>query len=141
MYAELGFFLNRTFLSNNTIVLLRNIGEGSNVLFCLTNNTQCCTSETGGEHGEWSFPNGTSVSHTSSGFYQNRGYSSLILLRRNDAVGPTGVFSCGIPDQEANVSMSIGIYNSTQDCEFDSTRVIRCISPIYRHLLASTGFW
>ena len=40
-HAELGFFLDGTFLSNNSIVLLSDIGEGSNALFCLTNRIQC----------------------------------------------------------------------------------------------------
>ena len=96
-------------------MLLSNIGEGRNALFCLTDRTQCCTTEAGLNRGGWRFPNATFVSldDTSHNFYQIRGYSSVRLNRMSDAVAPTGIFSCTIPsDQsETNTNLYIRIYD------------------------------
>ena len=112
--AELGFFLDWTFLSNNSIVLLSDIGEASNALFCLTNRTQCCTTEAGLDQGGWRFPNATYVTldDTSLNFYRIRGYSSVCLNRRSDAVAPTGIFTCTIPTIQSviNTNVYIGVY-------------------------------
>ena len=114
MCVELGFFLNGTFLSNNSIVLLSDIGEGSNALFCLTDRRNCCSTEAGLNRGGWRFPNDTSVSldDTLLNFYRIRGYSSVRLNRMSDAVAPTGIFTCTIPtDQsETNTNLYIGVY-------------------------------
>jgi hypothetical protein len=98
--AELGFFLNGTVLSNNSIVVLGKIREGSDALYCLTNRTQCCGISTGGANrGIWKFPNGSNVGEgTTADVYFTRGFSSLPLSRRSSAVGPTGVYTCFIPD-------------------------------------------
>ena len=82
-------------------MLLSDIGEGSSALYCLTDRTQCCSTTAGGERrGLWRFPNGTEVM-LESGYgdiYHTRGFSSVILSRRNNAVGPTGIYTCEIPD-------------------------------------------
>ena len=108
----LGFFLDGTFLSNNSIVLLSDIGEGSNALFCLTNRTQCCTNETGLNRGGWQFPN-TSVIDTTE-FYRTRGYSSVRLNQRSNVSEPTGIFTCRIPtnQSENSINLYIGVYTS-----------------------------
>ena len=106
--AELGFFLNGTILSNNSIVLLSDIGEGSNALFCLTNSIQCCMTE---QQGQWIFPNGSNV-HSS--FNQTRGFSSLLLNRRRNAMGPTGIFKCVIPDQ-TDMNLYVGVYDNVSE--------------------------
>ena len=96
-------------------MLLSDIGEGSNALFCLTNRTQCCTTEAGLNRGGWRFPNTTSVTldDTSLNFYRIRGYSSVRLNRRSDAVAPTGIFTCRIPSNryEYNTNLYIGVYD------------------------------
>ena len=95
-------------------MLLSNIGEGSNALFCLTDRTQCCTTEAGLNQGGWRFPNGTTVTlaDTSLNFYRIRGYSSVRLNRRSDAVAPTGIFTCRIPTSQSvmNTNLYIGVY-------------------------------
>ena len=115
MCAELGFFLDGTFLSNNSIVLLRDIGEGSQALFCLTNRTQCCTTEAGFYRGGWRFPNATTVilDDSSLDFYRVRGFSSVRLNRMSDAVARTGIFTCRIPTDQSvvNINMYIGVYD------------------------------
>ena len=96
-------------------MLLSDIGEGSNALFCLTNRTQCCTTEAGLNKGGWRFPNGTSVNRddTSLNIYRIRGYSSVRLNRMSDAVAPTGIFTFRIPTNQSvdNVNMYIGVYD------------------------------
>ena len=97
--AEVGFFLNGRVLSNNSIVAPGDIGEGSGALYCLTDRTQCCSTEAGGELGVWRSPDGSDVSgSTIADVYLVRGFSYLLLNRRSSAVGPTGVYTCAILD-------------------------------------------
>ena len=102
------------FLSNNSIVLLSDIGEGSNALFCLTDRTQCCTREAGDGRGRWHFPTGSRVTRDNANldFYAIRGYSSIRLNRRSDAVAPTGIYICRLPDEATDIGMNmhIGVY-------------------------------
>ena len=90
-------------------MLLSDIGEGSNALFCLTDRAQCCTTEAGLNRGIWQFPNDTSVvrNDTSYHFYRIRGYSSVSLNRRSEALGPTGTFTCRIPNSQSEVNMNL----------------------------------
>ena len=101
LYAGVGFFLNGRVLPNNSIVLLSDIGEDSSALFCLTDRTRCCSNMAGGErHGAWRFPDGNEVlQETMNGnIYRDRSYSSVILSRKNNATGPTGIYTCEILD-------------------------------------------
>ena len=95
-------------------MLLSDIGEGSNALFCLTDRTQCCTTEAGDECGSWRFPNDSKVTFDDANlsFYAIRGYSSIHLIRRSDAVTPTGIYICKLPDEETGKGkdMHIGVY-------------------------------
>ena len=117
--AELGFFLDGTFLSNNSIVLLRDIGEGSKALFCLTDRTQCCSTEAGDARGSWRFPTGPRVTcdNANLDFYAIRGYSSIRLNRRSDAVAPTGIYIGTLPDQAtgSGMNMYIGVYGDASE--------------------------
>ena len=119
MSTELAFFVNGTFLSNNSIVFLSDIGEGSNALFCLTDRTQCCTTEAGGARGSWRFPNISIVTRDDAdlSFYAIRGFSSIRLNRRSDAVVPTGIFICRLPDEATGLGMSllIGVYDDADE--------------------------
>ena len=96
-------------------MLLSDIGEGSNALFCLTNRTQCCTTEAGLDRGGWRFPNSSAVDiYTTDNqeFYRTRGYSSVYLNRRRNTLEPTGIFICRIPtnQSENNTNLYIGVY-------------------------------
>ena len=109
---ELSFFHHGTLLPNNSIVLLRDIGEGSEALFCLTPSTNCCTSR-----GAWRLASGSSVSESaSSNFYFSRGNSILLLNRRSSATGPTGIFRCLVPLSNTPGSpaqtLYVGIYQN-----------------------------
>ena len=113
-FSGLGFFLNGTLLSNNSIALLSDIGEGTRALYCLTTRTRCCSTEAGGQHGRWILPDGSN----SDDLHFVRGYSSLLLNRRSSAVGPTGVYRCELPDAR-NVlrNLYIGIYDNPSSGE------------------------
>ena len=96
-------------------MLLSDIGEGSNALFCLTDRIECCTREAGDERGSWRFPNGSSVTRDDANldFYAIRGYSSIHLNRRSDAVAPTGIYICRLPDEATGSgdNLYIGVYD------------------------------
>ena len=95
-------------------MLLSDIGKGSSALFCLTDRTRCCSTTAGGErHGAWRFPSGSEVGRGGD-IYRDRSYSSIILSRRNNAVGPTGIYICTIPSEaDSSTTLYIGVYGST----------------------------
>ena len=115
--TEIGFFLNGRVLPNNSIVSPGDIGEGSGALYCLTDRTQCCSTEAGEELGVWRSPGGSDVSgSTTADVYLVRGFSSLLLNRRSSAVGPTGVYTCAIPDiRNILKTLYIGVWNNDTD--------------------------
>ena len=84
-------------------MLIASIGEGSNALYCLTNKEVCCSIEAGRSRGRWMFPGGGHVNANTANFYSVQSYSSLLLNRRSGAVGPTGLYSCLIPDGDNNL--------------------------------------
>ena len=95
-------------------MLPSDIGEGNNALFCLTNRTQCCTTEADLDRGGWRFPNDSVVtSNNNSKLYRTRGYSSVLLNRKSDVLEPTGIFICRIPtnQSETNTNLYIGVYD------------------------------
>jgi hypothetical protein len=120
-FSDVGFFLNGALLSNNSVLMLRDIGEGSSALYCLTDREQCCRFGTGGaDRSLWSFPDGTSVGEDATAdIYFTRGFSSLLLNRRSSAEGPTGIYTCVIPDRR-NVlrTLYIGLYDDVTSGEF-----------------------
>ena len=99
------------------MVSLTDIGEGYNALHCLTNLTTCCRGADGGSAGEWFLPGQTSpvvdVNAPNAGtesFTRSRGPSAVLLNRRTSAVGPTGLFTCQVPDgSDTNRTLHIGI--------------------------------
>ena len=87
---------------NNSVVTLADIGEGFAALYCLTNLTTCCTEADGGSAGEWFLPGQTlpvidvSKSTDSADFVTSRAPSAVLLNRRTNTTGPTGVCTCQI---------------------------------------------
>ena len=105
---------------NNTIVSIRDIGEGRKALLCIFD---CCKdASVPRPMREWHFPNGSTVSRNDAGhsFYRDRGPSIVRLNQRYNATSPTGIFSCIIPSfiTESNEIMTstihIGIYDTGQ---------------------------
>ena len=98
---------------NNSIVTVDDIAENDSALLCYTNSDECCENGQQASNREWYFPSGTTVGTNVSGvgFYRNRGPSVVRLNRRNNAMMPTGVFRCEIPDASGtNQSIYVGIY-------------------------------
>ena len=111
--TELGFFLRGTLYPDNSIVLLSDIGEGSNALYCLTDWEQCCSDAAGERRrGLWRFPSGLSVGGDSgAAIYSRRGFSSISLNIRGGRT--TGLYTCLIPDAgDVTRTLSINIENS-----------------------------
>ena len=92
-------------VTNNSYVDIDDIGEGDDgALLCVTDLMQCCR---GGDTpdgmralGVWLYPNGTDVQIQGDNydFYRTRGPSILRLNRRNNAISPTGLYCCEVPD-------------------------------------------
>ena len=113
--------LNGQAIANNSIVLLRNIGEGDGgALLCTTDRTACCTGALG-RAGEWFYPDGRRVPimdppppATAEPYYRNRGTSLIRLNRRiNQGLSDmyTGVYCCEIPDQNNVIqTLCVGAY-------------------------------
>ena len=108
---------------NNTIVSIRDIGEGRRALLCITSETGCCRdANVPGHMREWYFPNKSAVSRNDAGhrFYRNRGPSIVRLNRRYNGTSPNGIFSCTIPSfiiessQFMTSTIHIGIYDTGQ---------------------------
>ena len=109
------FVLNGIAYHNHSIVSLKDIGEGSQALLCITNLRNCCrrpyTGEMGPAKGNWFFPNGTRV--PSSGhhwdFHRTRGQMKVNLQRRRG--GAEGIYCCVVPDaMNVTQTIYIGIY-------------------------------
>ena len=92
--------LNGCIIEENDSVSITDIGEDDNAVLCMTDRMGCCKSTVGGT-GEWSFPNNERVGTIGGGgdFYRDRGQGVVRLNRRNNAMMPTGLFCCEIPDR------------------------------------------
>ena len=94
------------YLPGDTI-LITDIGSfdrndpGSSLVCSTTNvNTHCCRNAdnpNGGSKGEWYYPNGTRI-NSRTNFYRTRYVQQVRLNRRNNAMSPTGVFTCEVPN-------------------------------------------
>ena len=105
------FELGGTTFPNNSVVLIDDIGEQDNALFCVTTSQDCCTID---RRGEFYYPNGTFIPTNNIGqdYYRNRGDGFIRLNRRNGATSPTGRYRCEIPDargQLQNIFITIGM--------------------------------
>ena len=113
----LRFILRSTAYQNNSLVLLEDIGEGDDALFCIANRTACCRSPyTPYALGNWYFPNGTRVPSSGSqwDFHRTRGQMVVLLHRRRG--GENGIYRCDIPDAtNVNVfqTIYIGVYTGS----------------------------
>ena len=112
-------YLGTIAYSNNSVVNLNDIGLNDNALFCYTNLSTCCRgvdNPNGGLQGSWMFPEGNDVGRlilaNNNEFSRNRSERAVILHRGISAAGPTGIFTCVIPDSNNIVQqVYFGIYN------------------------------
>ena len=115
--GDVRFSLGGATYQNNSVVALKNIDEGDNVLLCISNQTDSCQHPPTGivdpGFGSWFFPNGTKVPSVSNqwGFYSSRDPGVVGMSRRRGGV--TGVFRCEIP-VATNVTQTIyiGVYTA-----------------------------
>ena len=113
------FTLNGTMYQNNSLVSLKDIGEGDGALLCMTDLADCCqqpyTNGIGKNAiGNWFFPNGSRVpsSNNQSEFHRTRGQSVVLLQRRRGGV--TGIYRCEIPGAMNVIqTIYIGVYSRT----------------------------
>ena len=110
--GDVGLSLKRNSTSNNSIVLITDIGEGDDALLCTTNRQDCCA-DPSNRMGEWFSPDGTALGSKGAGgnIYRDRTGATVRLHRRNDATGPTGLYHCVIPDSSGvDQTLFVGIY-------------------------------
>ena len=107
---------------NNSGVMISSIGEGNDALMCVTDKPDCCRSPYTSQHhdferfGEWYLPNGSSVRTSGHGhdFYRDRGFQTVRLNHRNNAMYPTGIFHCELPDiTGTNRTLYVELYSKT----------------------------
>ena len=108
-------------LPNHAYVDLTLVGTG-NAVRCITDLATCCTSNQGIHRGDWYFPDGGRLQHPNSGddIFETRGAQLVNLQRRNNAMGPSGIYRCEIPtvanhnamDSLVRESVYVGLYTS-----------------------------
>ena len=97
-------------LPNHSYVDLTAVGNDTNAtgntVRCHTDLETCCQllSPTGGNNGEWYFPNGSSLLGSDMGgdIYKLRGVQVVHIRRRNNAMSPTGIYQCDIETNAVN---------------------------------------
>ena len=102
--------------SRNVAVDLTEVGASSDALMCLTTLMECCRgidTNGAGAMESWMFPDRSLVPSQNDGssLSRSRGPSSVLLHRINNAVTPTGVYTCEIPDaNNTNTELNIYLY-------------------------------
>ena len=101
------------------MVTLTEIGEDRAALFCLTDRAACCRGRDIGAgasgSGVWLLPGGSpviaSLKAVAGMFYRSRSASAVLLHRDSATLGPSGVFTCNIPDSaDLPQQVFVGIY-------------------------------
>ena len=113
---------------NNSAVALADIGEAADIggdntaLFCLTDLTTCCRGGDGGSAGEWFLAGqtepvvGVSNAQSTDSFTRGRGPSAVRLNHVGNAQGPTGIYTCQVPDGSGLRTAYIGV-NTGMSCD------------------------
>ena len=113
--GDVWFSLRGTTYHNNSNVILEDISEGDDALLCITNQTACCRSDSGGNGsvlGNWFFPNGSRIPGYQWNFYRTRGQMVVRLHRRRGGV--EGIYRCEIPDtMNVMQTIYIGVYSAS----------------------------
>ena len=110
LIAGVGFYLNGSLYSNNSAISIRDVGEGTDALYCLTDRADCCA---GAEDGNWFLPGQDSPvprdgEAAELDFSTSYGSSSVLLNRRNTNASLVGVYRCQVLDA-SNVIESVFI--------------------------------
>ena len=109
-------------LPNHAYVDLTLVGEDDddgthNTVKCNTDLATCCTGS--GRAGQWYFPSEVPFSGVNGAedIHRARGAQRVILRRRNDAMGPSGIYRCDIPtiSNSTGETVYVGLYASGGD--------------------------
>ena len=89
---------------------------------CITDLNTCCSGGEGIHRGDWYFPGGDRLQIVSSGddSFERRGAQRVTLRRRNNAMGPSGIYRCEVPtvavrddiDLSVRETVYVGLYAS-----------------------------
>ena len=132
LYSNTGlyFTLNGTVYLPGDTILITDIGsentdrsDPQSSLVCVTTNvnTHCCRTAdnpNGGARGEWYLPDGTKILNTQdTNFYRTRYVQQVRLNHGNNAMSPTGVFTCEVPNDADSTmnhtaNITIGEYSA-----------------------------
>ena len=101
-----------------TLVGIDNSNPG-NIVRCNTDLDTCCRSTQGIHRGYWYFPDGRELDQTTD-IYRTRTAQRVNLYRRNNAMGPSGIYRCDIPtvpvhddnDLSVGETVYVGLYVS-----------------------------
>ena len=128
-FTGTGLLHHGKLLPPNSIILISDIGENNDALFCLTDSPDCCLYRMELQsRGAWVLPgSGTEVGSlfiqgsttTDDDFYRLRRNGSLLLNRRNSATEPAGIFTCLVPSATDSTALPyyIGVYGSADEGE------------------------
>ena len=81
-----------------TLVGTDNSDPGNNIVRCNTDLSTCCGGSQGAHRGDWYFPNETRLRKSGPGdsIFEARGAQQVALRRRNNPMGPSGIYRCDI---------------------------------------------
>ena len=116
----IGLTLNNVQYTNNSVVNITDIGNGSAALNCTTTYRYCCFSGPPPWGTHWYFPNGSWVDRINTlPYYRSRTNARFdppgrVILHRNPGATTTGIFCCDIFASWRNLqSIYVGIYTAT----------------------------
>ena len=121
-------------LPNHSYVDLTLVGNDNsdpgNTVRCNTDLSTCCNPSHGVHLGDWYFPDGDTLPLISPGIniFEARGPQQVTLRRRNNPMGPSGIYHCDIPtaavhddvDLSVREAVYVGLYAS------GGNELIRC---------------
>ena len=91
------------------------ISNPGNTVKCHTDLNTCCRGQDGPHRGDWYFPNGTRLlfSTSTATIYKSRYAQRVDVLRRYNALLPSGIYRCDIPTIDASIeTVFVGLYSS-----------------------------
>ena len=81
---------------NLSLVGINDAAGTGNTVRCITDLGSCCRVAQGIHRGYWYYPGGGEV-FISGDIYRTRTAQRVILNRRNNAMGPSGIYRCEVP--------------------------------------------
>ena len=107
-------------LANHSYVDISQVGaSGNGSVQCHTDLTSCCSLIEGSHHGQWYFPNETTLENSNQLAIYQHNTNQRVELHRNSVNGLTGIYTCEIGtnafyDNVARVTVYVGLYTCEQ---------------------------